>query len=104
MTITTFNGFDLNCFTTGFLEAVDSETLHKLIAISESALVAVLGDWSQPWDLCYPVSAKKEWQPRKGETYYKAGARWYREHRQEFFDAVVAEAKYRAEAHKESAV
>lgn len=91
----------LSCFIDGFLEAVDSQTLRAMVSVSESATVRVLDDWSQPWDLCYPVNAKKEWQPRDGETFCKAGARWYREHRKEIFDAVVAEAKKRAEAHKE---
>lgn len=90
----------LSCFSTGFCEAVDSQTLRAMVSVSESATVSVLDDWSQPWDLCYPVNAK-EWRPRDGETFYKAGARWYREHRKEIFDAVVAEAKNRAEAHKE---
>ena len=82
----------LSCFSTGFIKAVDSQTLRAMVSVSESATVRILADWSQPWDLCYPVNAKKEWQPRDGETFYKAGARWYRKHRKEIFDAVVAEA------------
>ena len=89
---------ELGCFGIGFCDAIDSQTLRAMAAVSESATVRILDDWSQPWNLCYPVNA---WQPRDGETFYKAGARWYRDHRKELLDAVVAEAKKRAEAHKE---
>ena len=88
----------LDCFSIGFCDAIDSQTLRAMAAVSESATVRILDDWSQPWNLCYPVNA---WQPRDGETFYKAGARWYRDHREELLDAVVDEAKKRAEAHKE---
>lgn len=61
---------ELGCFSIGFCDAIDSQTLRAMAAVSESATVCVLDDWSQPWNLCYP---KKDWQPRDGETFYKAG-------------------------------
>ena len=57
----------MNNFVKGFFDAAlrDGETLENDV---ESPY-----PWSAPW-----LWGGDEWKPRKGESYFKAGARWYR--------------------------